>query len=428
MKKLTAGILATTVAVGAAAVYLPIKVGDTVQQQITRAVAQVNAREHQYGVNIEILDYRKNAFDSQLTTRLRLADTTLAPDAENTYIDLTHEISHGITQAEFRTEIVVTEAMKAHLTEMDHKVPLHFGGTVSTSKAELNTYIEGFTLNADQNEVRVNPGIIRLNYEMEPARYTLNGIWNGGHLKEDQINITLDEISLKGTGQQFSEYLWSYNNSLTISSLKAVGPQATADAASITFSDRFDIQKQTDQPDTLHYSGDWSLDKLHISQFGQTLYDFQPSGFSYALTGPTVNSAETLMQMAQEMNPEQMTQEDAGRILPVLSEVLQAARFSLHDVNVVTSEGRINGDLSLKLDTNQQQLIQALNFPPILMNYLNLKSDATISKSLFNSMPVLAMMAMQLNERQAYQEDEDDMLIHAELSNGQLTINDVLMR
>lgn len=319
--------------------------------------------------------------------------------------------------------------MQEDLKDLGGKVPLHFDGYISADESLLNTYIEGFTLTPNnQGSIKVSPGIIRLNYSADKAEYDLNGIWNGAELESSDTQFTLGKMNIKGSGHQLSDYLWSYTNSIGISQVDLNSDKIAIQSSSLSITDKFRIQSNTDEPDTVHYSGVWGLDKLHIEQYGQTLYDFEPSGFSYTLTGPSVEQTEALMKAAQEMNTEQMTPEDAQQLLPVVADVINAAQFSLHDINVVTDEGRINGDVSLSLDTNQQELMQAMSFPPILANYLNMESNASISKSLFNSMPVFSMMAMQLNQMGAYQEDEEDMLIHAKMQKGQLMINDVPMR
>ncbi len=430
MNKITAGILIGAGAVGAAAAaYVPIKVGDTVQQQITLAVAAANAQQGSSGLEVQVIDYQKNAYDSSLITRILLNEpSVIQADGSAPYVDISHHISHGFTGAEFISKVVVTDEMKESLKDFDDKVPLHFDGVISADKSVLNTYIEGFTLTPDNGVIKMKPGIIRLNYDASEATYDLNGIWNGVELNAEGNLLTVGETSIKGSGQQQTEYIWSYNNDINVSQLDLSNDRIEIQSASLNLNDQLNIQKQEAEDETIHYSGNWSLDKLHIAQFGQTLYDFEPSGFSYTLSGPTVKQTEALMKVAQEMDSEQMTPQDAQEILPIFADVVNAATFSLHDVNVVTTEGRINGDMNLSLDTSQQELIKALSFPPVLAQYVKLESNASVNKSLFDSMPVFSMMAMQLNQMGAYQEDEEDMLIHAQMENGQLTINDVLMR
>lgn len=430
MNKLTAGILIGVGAAGiAAAAYVPVKVGDTVQQQIELAVASANAQQGSSGIEIQLLDYQKNAYDSSLVTRFVLTDPAMAQmDGTAPFFDIKHAVSHGFTDAEFKSEIVVTDEMKESLKDFDGKVPLHFDGMISLDKSVLNTYIEGFTLNRDNGTIRMKPGIIRLNYDAGKESYDLNGIWNGIEMDAEGNLLTVGETNVKGGGQKQTEFIWTYNNTINISNLDLSNDRIEISSASLNLKDNLNIQKQESAPETIHYSGNWSLDKLHIAQYGQTLYDFEPSGFSYTLTGPSVEQTEALMKIAQEMNPEEMTQEEAQKILPVFADVVNAAEFSLHDVNVVTTEGRINGDMVVSLETNQEELIKAMSFPPILAQYVKLESNAAINKSLFNSMPVFAMMAMQLNQMGAYRDDEEDMLIHAQMQNGQMTINDVPMR
>jgi uncharacterized protein YdgA (DUF945 family) len=426
MNKLTAGILLGVGIAGVAAAYMPVKVGDTVQQQVELAVASVNMKQKSAGIEINVLDYQKNAYSSSLITRFTFTDNALEKaDGTAPYFDIKHDIAHGFSSAKFTSEVVVTEEMKESLKELDGKVPLHFDGLISASKSVVNTYIEGFTLTPDSGTIKVYPGIIRLNYDVEKSAYDINGIWNGAELDASGNQFTVGEASIKGTGHQLSDYIWSYSNDINISALDLNSDKIVLSSSSLNLKDKFDIQVNADTPDTIHYSGTWSLNKLHIEQYGRTLYDFQPSGFSYTLTGPTVEQTEALMQVAEKMTPEQMSQEDAKRILPVLADVVNAAEFSLHDVNVVTEEGRINGDLKVNLETSQQELIKAMSFPPILANYVQLESNASISKSLFDSMPVFNMMANQLNQMGAYKEDDEDMLIHTRMTQGQLIINDV---
>lgn len=430
MNKLTAGILIGVGAVGAAAAaYVPVNVGDTVQQQIELAVASANAKQGSSGVEIQLLNYQKNAYDSTLITRLQFNDPALVKmDGSAPFVDIAHEISHGFSKAEFNSEIVVTDEMKESLKDFDGKVPLHFDGFISAGKSVLNTYIEGFTLTPDNGTIKMKPGIIRLNYDADKTAYDVNGIWNGIELDAEGNILSVGETSIKGSGQQQTQFIWSYSNDITISNMDLSNDRIEITSSSVKLNDNLNIQTQDTAPETIHYSGNWSLDKLHIGQYGQTLFDFKPSGFSYTLTGPTVEQTEALMQVAQDIDAEQMTQEDAQKILPVFADVVNAAEFSLHDVNVVTTEGRINGDMNLSLETSQEELIKALSFPPILAQYVKMESNASVNKSLFNSMPVFAMMAMQLNQLGAYKEDEEDMLIHAQMQNGQLMINDVLMR
>lgn len=430
MNKLTAGILVGVGAVGvAAAAYVPVKVGDTVQQQIELAVASANAKQSSSGIEIQLIDYQKNAYSSSLITRFVFNDPAMADDDGSApFFDIKHAIKHGFSDAEFKSEILVTDSMKESLEDFDNKVPLHFDGVISLTKSELNTYIEGFTLNRDQGTIRMKPGIIRLNYDSDHHSYDLNGIWNGIEMDAEGNVLTMGETTIKGSGEKLTEFIWTYSNVINIGKLDLSNDRIEIRAASLNLKDNLNIQQHESAPETIHYSGNWSLDKLHIAQYGQTLYEFEPSGFSYTLTGPSVEQTEALMKIAQDLNPEQMTPEDAQKILPVFADVVNAAEFSLHDVNVVTTEGRINGDMVVSLETDQQELIKAMSFPPILAQYVKLESNAAINKSLFNSMPVFAMMAMQLNQMGAYRDDEEDMLIHALMQNGQLMINDVMMR
>lgn len=430
MNKRTAGILIGVGAVGiAAAAYVPVKVGDTAQQQIELAVASANASQGSAGVEIQLKDYQKNAYDSSLVTRFILKDPALARmDGTAPYLDIRHEITHGFTNAEFKSEIVVTDEMKESLKDLDGKVPLHFDGVISQNNSVLNTYIEGFTLTPDGNTIRMKPGIIRLNYDAAKGAYDTNGIWNGLKMNADGNVLTIGETNLKGEGQKYTELLWTYSNAINISNMDLTSDRVEISTSSLNFKDNLSIQQQDSAPETVHYSGDWSLEKLHIAEFGKTLYDFEPSGFSYSLTGPTVTQMESLMEIAQNLTPENMTPEEVQTILPVFADALNAAKFSLHDLNVVTPEGRINGDLVVSLETNQDELIKALSFPPILTQYVKMESNAAISKSLFNSMPIFATMAMQLNQMGAYRDDDEDMLLNAQMQNGQMVINDVPMQ
>lgn len=431
MNKLTAGILIGVGAAGiATAAYVPVKVGDTVQQQIELAVASINAKQGSSGIEIQLEDYQKNAYDSTLVTRFIFKDPALSrADGTAPFVDIRHDISHGLTNAEFKSEIVVTDEMKESLENFDGKVPLHFDGEISQSKSVLNTYIEGFTITPSENAtVRMKPGIIRLNFNTDQQAYDMNGIWNGMEVNADNNTVIIGETNIKGKGERYTDLLWTYTNTINISKLNLNGDKVEISSSSLNFKDNLSIQQQDAAPETIHYSGDWSLDKLHLAQYGQTLYDFEPSGFSYSLTGPTVKQVESLMEVAQNYDPSQMTPEDAEKILPVFADAVNAAEFSLHDVNVVTTEGRINGDMVVSLDTDQEELIKALSFPPMLAQYVKMESNAAINKSLFNSMPVFAMMAMQLNQMGAYRDDEEDMLIHALMQNGQMMINDVPMR
>jgi len=165
MNKLTAGILiGAGVAGAAAAAYVPIKVGDTVQQQIEIAVASANAKQNSAGIDIKVLDYDKNAYSSSLVTRFTLSDPALKKaDGTAPHIDIKHDISHGFNKEEFKSEVVVTDEMKKNLKEMEGKIPLHFDGFISAGKSVVNTYIEGFTLTPENGMVKVNHGIIRLN-------------------------------------------------------------------------------------------------------------------------------------------------------------------------------------------------------------------------------------------------------------------------
>ena len=56
---------------------------------------------------------------------------------------------------------------------------------------------------------------------------------------------------------------------------------------------------------------------------------------------------------------------------------------------------------------------------------LVLDSDLTISKSLLGSMLPLQILATQLDQKDAYLETEDDMIVKTKMRDGQLTLNDV---
>lgn len=430
MNKTTAGILVGAGVIGlATSAYIPVKVGDAAQQQIELAVASVNASQGASGVEVQLVDYRKSAYSSVLTTRFTFNDPAMVQmDGKAPYVDILHNLDHGFSHVTFRSEVVVTDSMKASLEDFGGKVPVHFDGRIASDRATLNSYIEGFTINQQKGTIRVNPGIVRLDYDIDQASYRVNGAWNGMLLDAKGDQLTFGNTRFTGKGQRQTEHLWHYKNSLNIEQVDLSNSHIQVHSEEIGLSDQFTFTSGQAEEQQIHYSGTMSVDQLHIAQYGQTLYDILPSGFSYSLTGPSVGKTEALVAIAQEMDAEQMTPADAQKILPVFADVVNAAEFRLSDLSLVTPEGRIAGELSLSLDTNQGELIKALSFPPILANYIRVQSDAAINKSLFDSMPVFAMMAMQLNQMGAYKEDDRDMLIEAKMEQGQLTINGVPMR
>lgn len=430
MNKITAGILVGAGAVGiATAAYIPVKVGDTVHQQIELAVASANAKQGSSGIEIEILDYKKNAYSSSLVTRFIFKDPDMAQmNGKAPFFDIAHKIDHGFSDASFKSEIRVSDEMQESLRDFDGKVPLHFDGVISLGKSTLNTYIEGFTVERDNGTIKMNPGIIRLNYDADKESYQLEGHWNGINMDAEGNLLNVGQTSITGNGQKETPFIWSYNNNINIGRAELSNEHILIRSNTLSLKDSLSIESLNNQEEGIHYSGHWSLENMHIEQYSQTLYDFEPSQLSYTLTGPSVKQADALMEIAQNMDAEEITTKDAENILPVFADVVNAAQFSLHDINVATSEGRIKGDIALSLETNQEELIKALSFPPLLARYVKMETNAAINKSLFNSMPVFAMMAMQLNQVGAYRDDDEDMLIHAQMQNGQVTINDVPMR
>ena len=280
MNKLTAGIL-IGVGVAGVAAYMPIKVGDTVQQQIELAVAAANRSQSPSGINIQILDYEKKAYRSTLITRFSLQDPSLKQaDGDPVHLDIRHEIRHGFSKASFSSEVVVTESMADSLQNLNGKVPVHFDGFISSGKSTLNTYIEGFTLTPQEGSVTMKPGIIRLTYDASKGQYDINGVWNGIDATIEGDFFRLAETSIKGLGTQYSDLIWEYNNSISIREAHISSKHRELSAKAIQMKDKLNIGHKQAAPEQLNYTGSWSLDKLNITQYGQAPYDFEPSGFS----------------------------------------------------------------------------------------------------------------------------------------------------
>ncbi len=434
MNKLTTGILAGVVLIGASAAYMPVKVGETVQTQLKQAVQSVNEQPSS-AFQIDITDYQKSAYSSEVITRIALKDPMLQADQEPTYIDIQHSISHGINKAKFTSKALVNDQIKAIVDEeFNGQIPLHFDGELSADTAIINTYLDGFTLQPESQgvngptggDIEVKPAIFRLNYNQATNHYTLNGAWNGANLSADNEHLSLGNLKIKITGQQLSDYIWRYQSNLSLSQFDFGNEIFNLNSQQINLSDNFDIQESGEQANTIAYNSTLSLNSLSAKQFQQSLIEMKPSQISYSLNGPSVGSTEALIEASQNVNSEQMTQEDAQVILPLFTNFLQALNLDIHTLNLVTSDGSINGNVNLNLEGSSEELTQAMSFPPLMANFLVLSSDLTISKNLVTKMMPLQSLAMQLYQRDAYKEEGEDMIVKARLKEGQLTLNDVL--
>jgi hypothetical protein len=327
MNKLTTGILAGVVLIGASAAYMPVKVGETVQTQLKQAVQSVNEQPSS-AFQIDITDYQKSAYSSEVITRITLKDPMLQADQEPTYIDIQHSISHGINKAKFTSKALVNDQIKAIVDEeFNGQIPLHFDGELSADTAIINTYLDGFTLQPESQgvhgptggDIDVKPAIFRLNYNQGKKHYTLDGVWNGAELSADNEHLSLGNFKIKINGQQISDYIWRYQSNLSLSQFDFGNEVFNLNSQQITLSDNFNIQDSGEQSNTIAYNSTLSLSSLSAKQFQQSLIEMQPSKISYSLNGPSVSSTEALIEASQAINSEQMTQEDAQTILPLFT-------------------------------------------------------------------------------------------------------------
>lgn len=428
MNKLITGSVAGLVIAGGAAAYMPIKVGDTVQTQLQQAVQSANTQPGNT-FQIEILDYQKSAYSSEVITRIHLKDQTGAATHPDDYLELLHKIDHGISSATFKSEVVVTENIKEIVDkDFNGKVPLHFDGEVSMDKAVVNSYLDAFTLTPEGpqgGEIKVRPANVRLTYQIDQQQYLLQGTWNGADLNANSDHLTLGSLKVKATGSQLSDYIWRYQSQINLAQFDFGNDTINLNSQKLQLSDNFDIEQNSEGTDSINYNSTITLNSLSASQYQQSMLELKPSEISYVLSGPTVSATEALIEASQQMQADQMTQQDAQKVFPLFADFMQMLNLDIHTLDLVTPDGSINGNLNLSLDANTQELLQAFSFAPLLAQFVMINSDLSISKSLVEKMSPLQALAAQLNQRGAYREVGEDMVLKARLKDGQLVLNDV---
>ncbi|MBB1487769.1 DUF945 family protein [Oceanospirillum sediminis] len=407
------------------AAWLPVNTGNTVQTQLEQAITINNQQENTF--RVEILEYDKSLWSSELITRLTL-NTPAESDNEASYIDIRHFIDHGFISAAFKSEVIITEEIRdtLKLTD-DHRPPLRFDGEISSSAALINTYLDrvSFLPDSGDGSIVINPAMIRLNYDIEHNDYQLDGSWNGAQLAAGQDNLNIKPLSLTVEGKQETDLLWKYQSQLRAEGFAFGNQNFSLNSESIRVSDQFDIHRDNQGKDSIFYDSTLEFSHINASQNQLSLLDMSPATLSYNLSGPDIMATESLIAASQRINSETMTQQDIDTLMPLFSEFIRLLKLDIYQINLVTQEGSIRGNLNMSLDASQQDVMHAVSFPPLLLNILVLDSDLTISKSLLGSMLPLQILATQLDQKDAYLETEDDMIVKTKMRDGQLTLNDV---
>lgn len=428
MNKLITGSVAGLAIAGGAAAYMPIKVGNTVQSQLQQAVQATNAQPGN-SFQIEITDYQKSAYSSEVITRIILKDQTGAISHPDDYIELRHKIDHGISSATFKSNVVVTENIKT-IVDKDFNgiVPVRFDGEISVDTAVVNSYLDAFTLKPEGphgGEIKVKPANMRLTYQIDPQQYQLQGTWNGADLNASSDHLSLGSLKIKASGNPVSDYIWRYQSHINLERFDFGNNVINLNSQQLQLSDNFDIEKNTEGAESISYNSTITLNSLSASQHQQSMLELKPSEISYVLSGPTVSATEALIEASQQMQTDQMTQQDAQKVFPLFADFIQMLNLDIHTLDLATPDGSINGNLNLSLDANTQELLQAFSFAPLLTQFVMINSDLNISKSLVEKISPLQALAAQLNQRGAYREVGEDMVLKARLKDGQLVLNDV---
>ncbi|OPX54664.1 Uncharacterized conserved protein YdgA, DUF945 family [Oceanospirillum multiglobuliferum] len=437
MQKLTTGIFAGAIVIGAAsAAYIPVQVGYQVEAQLQQVVNVQNAKVNS-GFQIELLNYQRFAYSTTFLSRITLADIDAQQNGRPLLsLDIQHQLQHGFGKVRFVSELAPEQQGNKFLKDyFNDQSPLRLKGEFDHNSLNLDAYLDGFTLKPQGQEgtIYVQPAVAQLFYQQGEVvegiaqnHYRLNTVWNGADLIAGRDYLKLRPASFKVTGSQATDYLWRYQSQLGLTGMEFGNQGFVLKAGALLLQDQFSLTAQEDKtPSSIHYQSQLKLQGLTGEQFGQTALKINSASLAYQISGPTVANTEALISASQQIDPEQMSNEQAQQILPLLIEFLQALNVQIDSLNVSTPEGSLDSNLQLQVDASQDELIQALSAPMLLTRLLDANANLLVDKTLVQSTMPLQMLAMQLYGAGAYEEKEDKMSVMAELKQGRLTINGV---
>lgn len=434
MQKLTTGILAGAIVIGAAtAAYIPVQVGHQVEAQIQQWVKVQNAKANS-GFQIELLDYQRSAYSTELTTRITLTDLDAQQAGQPLFtLDLQHRLAHHMGNASFVSELAPDQHSQSILKRyFNGESPLHLTGTFDHNSLSLNAYLDGFTIKPEGQEgvIYIQPAVTQLFYQQGRAvegiaqnQYRLTTVWNGADLVAGRDYFKLKPASFKVSGHQVSDYLWQYQSQLGLTGMEFGNQGFVLKAGALLLQDQFSLSASS--PAEIQYQSQLKLHGLTGEQYGQTALQIDSAYLSYQLSGPSVENTEALIATSQQIDPDQMSEAQAQQILPLLVEFLKALNLQIDSLNITTPNGGLDSQLQLKIEADQGELIQALSAPMLFIRLVDADMSLLADKSLVQSAMPLQMLAMQLYGAGAYVEQDEKMSVKAQLKQGQLTINGV---
>lgn len=434
MKKFLA-VVVLFVLIGIVAV--PYINGVIVEKSLKEFFAEANSLSRQTGsgYTLEILDYDRNIFSSDIDWRLNLGSL------EHLYgigeVIFSDHARHGYTGVASTTRLDKNPWFESFIEEkLQGENP--FG--IRTSYSFFGDIISrvdmaAFTTRVEQHQISVGEGRFVIETDDQLQSFSASASWLGIEVGEQ---AAVADISMETEMSQVSSFLWDGYMSFSLGSLRATQPQGqlVVGNSSLTYSLKTDMDADLADTETA-----FSVDS--IAAAGKTIdgargalaiHNMSARAYenllrSYArMTGEVVDHMQTLEDPST--NAGAVLQEKMGELtlqfIAALEKLLRKdVEVHLADVLIRTEEGDISADMRLRLlkDMTLMQFAPVVGQPVLALDILSLKSSARLPEALVDD-PSLLLAPLHAGMETGLFVSENGSLSHsAETREGKLYLN-----
>jgi len=434
MKKIIVGVVLLLVVAG---VCVPIVNGFIMEKVVRQFQNDLNEMyvETGSGVTIEIIKYDRNFFSSEIEWSIKLGSLQSMYGVDE--IILVDQVDHGFTGVVTKTSLEKNQWFVDLLNDkLGGKNPLNITTAYKLSgEIESIIDIDAFSFQVKEETVNFRPGRVVTECGKGLTHLLSEATWEGLAVPD---KAGMEGVSLIYDLDKISTYIWDGKISYTIDTIK--------------------IDDQGENFELVDFKGEYTLDfdrgKNILSTGGEVKIDNLVAGnkvvkdtfFRLDANNIDAQGYEEFMKLyaqaaysvmdgmiAAKEDPEKINKVLGEQITTIGFQMMVAAEkilkkgleFKISDLHAQLDEGRIAGNMELKLNQDVAfiQLATIATQPNLAFDILSLQSDLSFPAKLVGDNTMLVSPVYQGMQTGLFVEDGERLVHRAQTKNGKLFLN-----
>ncbi len=434
MKKFLIGVILLLVVLG---VGVPFVSGLVMEKIVKNSYQDLNKiyADSGSGVTVEIVEYDRNVFSSEIEWKVKLGSLSSVYDMEE--IILIDRADHGYAGVDSITSLEKNKWYSELVNnKLNGKNPLHISTKYKLS-GEVNSTIslDAFSYQHDEKQFEIKQGTIVTECEKGLKSISSKAFWDGFSLSD---KFSMEGLSMDMDLEMISTYILDGKTSYEIKSLIVEEDQAKFGLKNLNGTYVLDFQKKNN---TMSFEAEYGVGSISAGQ-----QKIKNAFVRVGLKKLNATGYEEFMEVyvdtmrgvlgdavAAEDNPEKLKMileqqmSAAGIQMVALGEKLlrKGLEVSISDLRVELPSGDITGDIVLGLnrDITLAEFVPIMNQPQLLFEIFSLKSDVSLPASIVGDNPMLLSPAYEGMQTGLFVKNGENLVHKAETKDGKLFVN-----